>query len=158
MLTLVTPCPPAKVFHPAITDTTGALYWAKLLMEILDQKLDSDCQGRILAPQPHSLPKSVEQLLQAVSPGPGLGLLPSLGSVVPLVSSAVSQLLPQLGVAPAAAASAPSSSCGEGRAVLRGWLSEQHTRDLVIIATNINTIKDVSRLQRLPTVRSWTSP
>ena len=48
---------PNKVFHPAITDTTGALYWAKLLMEILDQKLDSDCQGRILAPQPHSLPR-----------------------------------------------------------------------------------------------------
>ena len=45
------------MFHPAITDTTGALYWAKLLMEILDQKLDSDCQGRILAPQPHSLPR-----------------------------------------------------------------------------------------------------
>ena len=57
VLTLVSPCPPAKVFHPAITDTTGALYWAKLLMEILDQKLDSDCQGRILAPQPHSLPR-----------------------------------------------------------------------------------------------------
>ena len=48
---------PLQVFHPAITDTTGALYWAKLLMEILDQKLDSDCQGRILAPQPHSLPR-----------------------------------------------------------------------------------------------------
>ena len=57
VLTLVTPCPPTQVFHPAITDTTGALYWAKLLMEILDQKLDSDCQGRILAPQPHSLPR-----------------------------------------------------------------------------------------------------
>ena len=58
MLTLVTPCDHVvKVFHPAITDTTGALYWAKLLMEILDQKLDSDCQGRILAPQPHSLPR-----------------------------------------------------------------------------------------------------
>ena len=51
------PMSPAQVFHPAITDTTGALYWAKLLMEILDQKLDSDCQGRILAPQPHSLPR-----------------------------------------------------------------------------------------------------
>ena len=100
----------------------------------------------------------MEQLLPAVTPGPGLGLLPSLGSVVPLVSSAVSQLLPQLGVASSAAAG-PGSSCGEGRAVLRGWLSEQHTRDLVIIATNnINTIKDVSRLHRLPTVRSWTSP
>ena len=104
--------------------------------------------------------RSVEQLLPAVTPVSGLGLLPSLGSVVPLVSSAVSQLLPQLGGAlPAAAVPDPSSSCGEGRAVLRGWLSEQHTRDLVIIATNnINNIKDVSRLQRLPTVRSWTSP
>ena len=86
--------------------------------------------------------RSVEQLLPAVTPGPGLGLLPSLGSVVPLVSSAVSQLLPQLGVASSAAAGLdPGSSCGEGRAVLRGWLSEQHTRDLVIIATNINTIR-----------------
>ena len=104
--------------------------------------------------------RSVEQLLSAASPVSGLGLLPSLGSVVPLVSSAVSQLLPQLGggASPAAAGPDPGSSCGEGRAVLRGWLSEQHTRDLVIIATNINTIKDVSRLQRLPTVRSWTSP
>ena len=104
--------------------------------------------------------RSGEQLFPAVPPVPGLGLLPSLGSVVPLVSSAVSQLLPQLGgVASSAAAGADSSSsCGEGRAVLRGWLSEQHTRDLVIIATNINTIKDVSRLQRLPTARSWTSP
>ena len=100
----------------------------------------------------------MEQLLPAVTPGPGLGLLPSLGSVVPLVSSAVSQLLPQLGGGTAAAGPDPGSSCGEGRAVLRGWLSEQHTRDLVVITTNINTIKDVSRLLRLPSVRSWTSP
>ena len=99
----------------------------------------------------------MEQLLPAVTPGPGLGLLPSLGSVVPLVSSAVSQLLPQLGGALPAAAT--GSSCGEGREVLRGWLSEQHTRDLVIITTNnINSINDVSCLQRSPTVRSWTSP
>ena len=82
--------------------------------------------------------RSVEQLLPAVTPGPGLGLLPSLGSVVPLVSSAVSQLLPQLGGAPPAAAGPdPGTSCGEGRAVLRGWLSEQHTRDLVtLLAVN----------------------
>ena len=77
--------------------------------------------------------RSVEQLLPAVTPGPGLGLLPSLCSMVPLVSSAVSQLLPQLGVA--TAGPDPGSSCGEGRAVLRGWLSEQHTRDLVMLLT-----------------------
>ena len=73
--------------------------------------------------------------MPGVSPVSGLGLLPSLGSVVPLVSSAVSQLLPQLGgvASPAAAGADPGSSCGEGRAVLRGWLSEQHTRDLVIM-------------------------
>lgn len=29
-------------FHPAITDTPGALYWAKQFMTILDQKLESD--------------------------------------------------------------------------------------------------------------------
>ena len=29
-------------FHPAITDTPGALYWAKQFMAILDQKLESD--------------------------------------------------------------------------------------------------------------------
>ena len=28
-------------FHPAITDTPGALYWAKQFMSILDQKLES---------------------------------------------------------------------------------------------------------------------
>ena len=83
--------------------------------------------------------RSVEQLLPAVSPGPGLGLLPSLGSVVPLVSSAVSQLLPQLGGG-APAAAGPGSSCGEGRAVLRGWLSEQHTRDLVMVLTINSTV------------------
>ena len=73
-----------------------------------------------------------------MTPGPGLGLLPSLDSVVPLVSSAVSQLLPQLGGGALPAAAGTGSSCGEGRAVLRGWLSEQHTRDLVIITTNNN--------------------
>ena len=29
-------------FHPAITDTPGALYWAKQFMSILDMKLESE--------------------------------------------------------------------------------------------------------------------
>ena len=114
-------------FHPAITDTPGALYWAKQFMAILDQKLESDRPISAAGDQQPVMPRSVESLLPGCEPG--------WGSMLSSVVSQVSQLLPAPSrpspLAPLLRP-APDNQGQHSRShFLRGWLSEEETRELL---------------------------
>merc|ERR1711971_1176247 len=111
----------------------GALYWAKQFMSILDQKLESERPLSAAEEQP-VMPRSVETLLPQCEPGWGLG---SLGPVLSSMVSQVSHLLPSSRpgpLAPLLRAPSPAPGDQDHRSrshFLRGWLSEEETRELL---------------------------
>ena len=121
-------------FHPSITDTTGAFYLAKQFMLILDKKLEND--GPITSGEPEPIPSCVENLL------PSPDSMFHLGDLVPMMSSVVNHFIPSRKspldqwIRPVTDTFVESErtvkTCPATRShFLRGWLSEDETRELL---------------------------
>jgi len=121
-------------FHPSITDTTGAFYLAKQFMLILDKKLEND--GPITSGEPEPIPSCVEKLL------PSPDSMFHLGDLVPMMNSVVNHFIPtrksplETWIRPVTDTFVESErtvkTCPATRShFLRGWLSEDETRELL---------------------------
>ena len=108
-------------FHPAITDTPGALYLARQFMSILDTKLDATGQGSVTEQE---TARSVEELL----PSPDSSF--HLGDLMPMMNSVVNHFIPTR-KSLLDSWILPESSPPYRSRFLRGWLTEEETRDVL---------------------------
>ena len=108
-------------FHPAITDTPGALYLARQFMSILDTKLDNTGQGSLTEQE---TTRSVEDLL----PSPDSSF--HLGDLMPMMNSVVNHFIPTR-KSLLDSWILPESSPPYRSRFLRGWLTEEETRDVL---------------------------
>lgn len=114
-------------FHPAVTDTTGAIYLAKQFMSILDMLLESD--GPIKLGEPEGIPKAIETLL------PSQDSVFQLGDIFPMVKAFGNHLVPTSRKSPLDGLLSTQAVGKEGEVArtqyLRGWLTQAQTTELL---------------------------